>query len=97
MSSALEMLIEQLASQNRAEQAAAAEALARMGKEAQPAAAALVTALRTADAPTREWCTAALEDLGPPLTTQTGECVNLARDESLDSAYRAVTLLGRAG
>jgi HEAT repeat protein len=97
MSSDLETLIQQLASQDRAEQAAAAETLARMGSEAQPAAAALVNALRMADAPTREWCTAALEELGPATTTQIADFVNLARNTSLDAAYWAITLLGRAG
>jgi HEAT repeat protein len=89
--------IKRLSSGNAAEQAAAAEALARMGKVAQPAATALVSALRIADAKTCEWCTAALEDLGPPSATDIPELTRLAGDKSLDVAYWAITLLGRAG
>jgi HEAT repeat protein len=93
----IQSLIAQLNSHNPAQQATAAEALARMGREAQPAALALVTALRTADAPTREWCAAELEDIGPPQAAQIPELMKLADDQSLDAAYWAITLLGRAG
>ena len=92
MSNELQILIEQLGSQNPADQCAAAEALARKGKDAQPAAAALVAAIRTADAPTLEWCAAALEELGPPPTTQIDDLTKLAGDNSLDAAYWAITL-----
>jgi HEAT repeat protein len=96
MSYELQTLIQQLDSNHPTDQCAAAEALARMGKDAQPAAAALVAALRTADTPTREWCAAALEELGPPSTSHIRELAELAGDESLDAAYWAITLLGRA-
>ena len=97
MSNNIQALIQQLSAQNSAQQAAAAQALARLGQDARPAAAALVAALRTADAPTREWCAAALEELGPPPATQISELVKLAGDKSPDVAYWAITLLGRAG
>lgn len=97
MSNNIQALIQQLSTQNPAQQASAAQSLARLGQDAQPAAAALVATLRTADAPTREWCAAALEELGPPSATQIAELTKLAGDKSLDVAYWAITLLGRAG
>jgi HEAT repeat protein len=97
MAGNLPSCIKQLSSSETAEQAAAAEALAHLGKDAQPAAAALVAALRTADASTREWCAAALEELGPPPAAQVSELIRLAGDKSIDAAYWAITLLGRAG
>ncbi len=97
MSNDIQTLIQQLSAQSPAQHATAAEALARMGRDAQPAALSLVSLLRTADAPTREWCAAALEDIGPPLAAQIPELMKLADDKSLDAAYWAITLLGRAG
>jgi HEAT repeat protein len=97
MANDVQTLVKQLSSGTKDEQATAAESLARMGKDAQPAAAALVSALRNADASTREWCVAALEELGPPPITQIADLVNMTREDSLDAAYWAVTLLGRAG
>jgi HEAT repeat protein len=97
MSDDIQPLIRQLSSQNPTDQATAAEALARMGKEAQPAAVALLGALRNADAQTMDWCVAALEELGPPPASQVKELIKLANDKSVDAAYWAITLLGRAG
>jgi HEAT repeat protein len=97
MSQQTEVLIRQLSSTDTAEPAAAAEALARRGHAAQPAAAALVAALRTPDPSTRDWATATLEELGPPPAGQIPELTRLAEDNSLDTAYWAITLLGRAG
>lgn len=97
MANDLRSLVAQLSSGKAAEQAAAAEALARLGSEAQPAAAALVAALGSEDASTRDWCVAALEDLGPPPADQITKLTKLAADKSLDTAYWAITLLGRAG
>jgi HEAT repeat protein len=96
MPAKLTSLIEQLASGNSSDQCAAAEALARLGSESRPAAAALAAALSTTDAPTRDWCVAALEDLGQPPREQIGELTTLVGENSLDTAYWAITLLGRA-
>jgi HEAT repeat protein len=97
MSADLQSLIHQLLSVKSSEQLAAAEALARLGEDAQPASVALVSTLRTSDPATREWLATALETLGPPASTQIGELTKLAGDPSLDAAYWAITLLGRAG
>ncbi len=97
MSDELSAFITDLESKEPASRIAAAQALAQMGERARPAAMALVDALRTADPTTREWCTAALEELGPPLPEQVDELIVLAGGDSLDAAYWAITLLGRAG
>jgi len=89
--------IAQLRGEDHSQQAAAAEALARLGSDARPAAVALVRVCGSADDAVREWAAAALEELGPPPPGQIGELIELARDQSLDAAYWAVTLLGRAG
>jgi HEAT repeat protein len=89
--------IAQLGSSDRRQQAAAAEALARLGSDARPAAAALVKCCGSADDTVRDWAVAALEELGPPPPGQIGQLIELARDQSLDVAYWAITLLGRAG
>jgi HEAT repeat protein len=95
--SQVQTLIRQFESDSPAEHSAAAEALARLGEDAQPAAVALVGALRTADAPTLDWCVAALEDLGPPLASQIDDLIRFVGDKSIDATYWAITLLGRAG
>ncbi len=93
----LQTHITQLSSDDANAQAAAAEAIARLGTGAQPAAVALVEACGSADDAVREWCVAALEELGPPATAQIPRLTELARDARLDVAYWAITLLGRAG
>jgi HEAT repeat protein len=87
--------IAQLAGKDSAQQAAAAEALAQLGPDAQPAALALVKACITDDDSIREWVTSALESLGPPPPQQVSELIPLVGDKSLDVAYWAATLLGR--
>lgn len=87
----------QLSSGNVEQQIAAAEALARLGTEARPAAVALVESCGSSDETLREWSVAALEGLGPPSAGQIAPLLQLARDPSLDVAYWAITLLGRAG
>ena len=93
----LQTLVTQLSSGNVAQQAAAAEALAQLGDGARPAAVALIEACATTDENVRQWCTAALEELGPPSAGQIADLIRLARDPSRDVAYWAITLLGRAG
>lgn len=97
MSSELAAWIAELASKDDTKRASAAESIARLGTDARPAAVALVQAMGKADAPTREWCAAALEEIGPPSTTDIKELASLACNKSSDVAYWAITLLGRAG
>ena len=77
----------------------AAEALARLGDSAQPAAAAaaLVRGCGLDDPAICEWCVAALEELGPPPDDQIAELTDLTGHAADDVAYWAITLLGRAG
>ena len=75
--------------------AAAAEALAQMGREARPAAVTLVRAAGDEDESVCEWASAALEELGAPASEDIEPLVELIRDRSSDCGYWAVTLLGR--
>jgi len=93
--STIETWIQQL--QNSTSQAAAAEALAALGEEAQPAIVALVQHCGSADEAICNWCTSALEAAGPPAAEQIDELALLARSGNSDVAFWAVTLLGRAG
>jgi len=90
-------LIEQLASGDVEQRAAAAERLSREGEAAVPAAVALVTACGDTDDRVRESAVAALEDLGPPANEAIGPLIKLVRSPDPLAAYWAVTLLGRAG
>lgn len=73
----------------------AAEALARMGEEARPAAIPLVRSTGDESESVREWAVAALEELGPPDAADCEPLAELANDDNPDVAYWAVTLLGR--
>jgi HEAT repeat protein len=97
MADEIAALIQLLSTGDAAARAAAAERLARLGEAAQLAAVALVKALADADEPLLDWVTAALEGLGPPRTSDLAELASLAAHQHLDTAYWAVTLLGRAG
>jgi HEAT repeat protein len=88
-------LIALLRSADNQQQQSAAEQLARMGSEAQPAALALVEACVADDEETRESCVAALEDLGPPPVGDLQKLTALLAHRSPDVAYWAATLLGR--
>jgi len=74
---------------------AAAEALARLGAEASPAAVSLVQALEIDDDGLRDWLVAALEELGAPSAADVPALAALLARPALDSAYWAATLLGR--
>jgi HEAT repeat protein len=87
--------IAQLTGKDSAAQASAAEALAQLGPDAQPAATTLVRACDTDDDSIREWLTSALESLGPPPTEQLRDLIPLVASKNLDVAYWAATLLGR--
>lgn len=87
---------QKLQSDDVAERAQAAEALAQLGTDAASAAVELVVAC--GDEPeVRDWAVAALEQMGSP----PNECVDAIQKliSSHDTlvAYWAVTLLGRAG
>lgn len=90
-------LIQQLDSSDPALQAQAAEALAQMADEAQPAILALVRHAGSGDDSVAQWCNSALEDVGPPALDQIRDLTALAKSADASVAYWAVTLLGRAG
>jgi HEAT repeat protein len=97
MSDKAEAYIAQLAGKDVAKQAEAAEALAQLGPDAQPAAVALVRVCGSEIDSLREWATSALEGLGAPPESQLNDLIALAGNKSLDVAYWAATLLGRLG
>ncbi len=88
-------LIQSLRCAEESGRQAAAEQLAKLGADAQPAAVALVESCATEDDETREWVAAALEDLGPPPANDVARLAVLVANRSLDVAYWAATLLGR--
>jgi len=94
---AIETMLQQLKQTDLPAQVAAAEALARLGEEAQPAIVALVQHCGSTDEDLCNWCTAALEEVGPPIVEQIDELALLASSASSDVAFWAATLLGRAG
>lgn len=96
MAANLAALSKALGSSDVAIRAAAAEQLAHLAEEAQPAAVELVEAC-DAPAEVREWANAALEGLGPPAIADLDRLTALLNSESLDVAYWAATLLGRLG
>ena len=77
------------------ERAAAAEALAQLGSDCSAACIPLVRACGT-DEMTREWATAALEEMGPPPAEVVPELIHLTEDPTTGVAYWAITLLGRS-
>jgi len=95
MSSDINALKQSLVSGDAAQKAAAAEKLAQLGEDAQPAAVDLVQAC--ADEALLEWATAALEGLGTPDVADVSGLVALVNDKSSDVGYWAATLLGRVG
>jgi HEAT repeat protein len=78
-----------------AAQREAAEKLARLEAAAQGAAVALVEACASTDDEVRDWAVAALEGIGAPSPSDVARLSKLLGHASLDSAYWAVTLLGR--
>lgn len=90
-------LVSQLRSNEIEQQIAAAEALAALATDAQPAIVQLVQHCGSSNEDLRNWCTAALEDSGPPTTDQIDELALLASSAHDDVAFWAITLLGRAG
>ncbi len=97
MNTDIALLISQLEGHDAAQQVAAAEKLAQLGPSAQAAAVALVRTIGLPDEEVLEFCTAALEEIGPPAADQINLLAALVGDCSSDIAYWAATLLGRAG
>ena len=97
MSAAIAQHISDLSSAELAVRAAAAEQLARLGEEAQPAAVALVRASDDRGDEVRDWATAALEELGPPSTSDLDVLTQLVTHQGVNSTFWAITLLGRLG
>lgn len=90
-----QQLAERLSSGSPQDRAAAAQALCHLGKEAAPAAVALV--LGVSDPECAAWCAAALEELGPPREADLKKLTVILSSHEPDQAYWAATLLGRAG
>ncbi|MEX2114517.1 MAG: HEAT repeat domain-containing protein [Pirellulales bacterium] len=95
MSAEVEALIQSLRGNDGEARQSAAERLAQLGPDAQAAAVPLVEACAIDDDNLREFVTAALEELGPPLPSEVGTLAALVSHVSLDVAYWAATLLGR--
>jgi len=93
----IETLINQLQDADLRMQVAAAESLAGLANQAQPAIVALVQHSGSADEDLCNWCTAALEEIGPPTVEQIDELALLASSANSDVAFWATTSLGRAG
>lgn len=93
----LESLTRQLQTGELAGKISAAETLASMAEDAQPAIVALVQHCGTDDEELRDWCTSALESVGPPTAEQIDELALLAGSANTNVAFWAATLLGRAG
>jgi len=90
-------LVQQLQSSDIGGQVTAAESLAHLGAGAQPAIIALVQSCGSANEDLCNWCSAALEEVGPPAVEQIDELALLASSASSDVAFWAATMLGRAG
>lgn len=91
----LSTLIAALSDRAAPKRSQAAEQLALLGTDAQPAAVALVLACGDEDDEVRQWATAALEQIGPPLLSDLEQLAALTVAKSSDVAYWAATLLGR--
>ncbi len=95
--STTDTLLKQLHATDLPSQVTAAEELARLAEEAHPAIVALVQHCGSVDEDLRNWCTAALEEIGAPSMEQIDELALLASSANTDVAFWAATMLGRAG
>lgn len=96
MSEKIQNYIADLNQSDPMRQLAAAESLAGLAEEAKPAMVALIGACSSQDEDVMNWCTAALESVGPPELHQIEDLTLLANSANADVAYWAVTMLGRA-
>jgi HEAT repeat protein len=97
MTADIAALVGQLTAPTAATRIDAAERLCRAGATAVPAAVALVRGCGDEDAEVRDWCAAALEELGPPPADTVAELTTLVANPASLVAYWAATLLGRSG
>ena len=74
----------------------AAQQLTYLAEQAQPAIIHLVQNCSNTDEEVTNWCTAALEGVGRPAASQIEELTALAQAANSDTAYWAITMLGRA-
>ena len=88
------LIIQDLGSEDLAQQRAAAEACAKDPALAKGAAIPLCRAVSASDERVAEWCTAALEGLGAPSLEDLDSLVELFSEKEA-TAYWAVTLVGR--
>jgi HEAT repeat protein len=93
----IDQLIANLSDPDPGKRAEAAEQLAQLGPDAQPAAVALVLANGDESEEVRQWATAALEEMGPPQASDADHLTALIAAQSPDVGYWAATLLGRLG
>jgi HEAT repeat protein len=95
MKNDLSRLLGSLSASDAATRSQAAEQMAVLGPDAQPAAVALVLACGDEDEEVRQRATAALEGMGPPETCDVRQLASLVEGRSPDVGYWAATLLGR--
>ena len=95
MSDEIANLITSLSSSDAADRISAAERLSQLGDSARDAAVALVSASGDDDEVVREWATGALEELGPPMSSDVAALADLLSAVHADVGYWAATLLGR--
>jgi HEAT repeat protein len=89
--------VQDLASDRPERRRVAAERLLQLGTNASSAAVALLRACQDDDEQVRELVSAALEDLGPPPLDSLAELREFCGHRHPDTAYWAVTLIGRLG
>jgi HEAT repeat protein len=95
MAADISRLIADLSSSDMVSKSRAAESLAKMGEGARPAAVPLVRSADCMHETVREWVISALESLGPPHEDDLPALRELVGSENEESAYWAITLLGR--
>jgi HEAT repeat protein len=92
----IQQAITKLATSDPQVQTTAAEWCAQHAESAGPAAVLLVGHLQSDNSSLRDWCTSALESLGPPPEEQLAALADLIDSPTDDVAYWAITLLGRS-
>jgi HEAT repeat protein len=91
----INQLVAALSASDANARAQAAEQLAQLGPDAQPATVALVLACGDEAEEVRQWATAALDGIGPPEASDVRLLASFLEGRSPDVGYWAATLLGR--